>query len=206
MTVTGMKFQKAFFIKLGERGKWEEDSLKRRYLRLGWKQIPLKWITEGKWPQIKKRVRDWRSLRRISQSATEDVWITFHKNQLWWCHLANSGVREDKISKYRKLKGKWSNKSLIGALLTLDQIPGTIEKIRGYRATCCKIRELETLRHLLLGEASEDYKNLERALVQTERAVANSIKALHWKDFETLIDLVLSHGLDGVGALVWAQR
>jgi hypothetical protein len=185
-----MNFRNAFYIKLGRHGKWEEDSIKGHRLRIGWGEIPLKLILQEQWSEIRKRVNDWRALQRICESTPEDIWITFHKNQLWWCRLSNAQVREDRTSKYRTLKGTWSNRNLKGDLLTLDHIPGTIEKIRGYRGTCCRVKETETLRHLLLGEPSDAYRKLQQALAETEKVVAANIQALHWKDFEALIDLL----------------
>jgi hypothetical protein len=185
-----LDFRNAFYIKLGRKGKWEPDSIKRGRLRIGWGRIPLKLIIQERWPEIRRRVNDSNALRRICESSSEDIWITFYDHQLWWGRLARSQVRQDKTSKYRKLKGNWHNKNLKGDRLTLDQIPGNIAKIQGYRATCCRVKEVETLRCLLLGETSEAYKKLEHARREAEKAIASSIQALHWKDFETLIDLL----------------
>jgi hypothetical protein len=195
--VMQLKFRSAFYIKLGKKGRWEEDSIMRNRLRIGWSRIPLKLITQERWPEIRRHggisgTSDFNALRRICESSPEDIWITFYQNRLWWGRLARSQVRQDKTSKYRKLKGKWNNQNLKGDPLTLDQIPGSIAKIQGYRATCCQVKEVETLRCLLLGEPSEASRKLEQARTETEKAIASSIQALHWKDFETLVDLLLS--------------
>lgn len=185
-----VSFRNAFYIKLGKAGKWEADSIKHRRLRIGWDEIPLKLIRAEAWNEIRRRVKDHKALRRICESSSEDVWITFHKHQLWWCRLGAPKVKEDGTSKYRQLKGKWHNRNSKGDALTLDQIPGSIAKIQAYRAPCCRVKERETLQRLLSGEPSEAYKSLERALSRTEKAVVAAVRTLHWKDFETLVDLL----------------
>lgn len=198
-------FGNAFYIKLGTGGKWEELSIKEHRLRLGWKEVPLKLIAEARWPQIARILRrniepsalksgalerDLNALKRICASSPEDIWITFYNHQLWWCRLAPAPVSLDKISKYRRLKGEWQNRNLKGDPLTLDQIPGTIAKLQRFSGTVCQVKEVETLRHLLLGEPSEAYKKLARVISETEREVAANIRVLHWKNFETLVDLL----------------
>lgn len=190
-----LEFQRAFYIKLGRGGKWEPESIKRGLPRIGWKNVPLKLITGERWPAIRRlspQTADFNALRRVCESSPEDVWITFHKSQLWWGRLAPSRVRQDKVSKYRRMKGKWHKANLQGHLLSLDQIPGTIAKYQAFRGTVCNVKEVETLRHLLRGEPSEAYNKLMQTLLETEKGVAAAIRQLHWKDFETLVDLVFS--------------
>lgn len=75
-------------------------------------------------------------------------------------------------------------------MLLANQIPGRIAQLQGFRGTVCNVREAEALRRLLSGENSEAYELVaarQNALVD---AMVPAIKSLHWKDFETLVDLV----------------
>ena len=164
-----LEMRNAYYIKLGRGGKWEEDSIKRGRLRIGWSGIPLGLIRHGQWNQIRRRVSDSKALRRICEASPEDIWITFYQHRLWWCRLRRAEMREDRISKYRNVKGEWSDSNLKGDRLTLDQIPGTIAAIQLYRATRCRVKEIEALRSLLIGEPTESYKKLEQAKSELPR-------------------------------------
>jgi hypothetical protein len=189
--VAQLDFRNAFYLNLGRRGKWQKDSIKHGRLRFGWTKVPFELISQQRWSKIHQlQAGSLKALRRICESSSEDVWITFYKNELWWCRLAGSQVREDQTSRYRKIKGKWHNRDLKGGRLTLDRVPGTITQIQRFSGTCCRVKDVGALRHLLLDEPSAAYKKLEQALSETKVSVAANIQSLHWKTFETLVDLV----------------
>lgn len=54
-----------------------------------------------------------------------------------------------------------------------------VDRIRwGFRATICRVKEVETLRQLLRGEPSEAYNKLMKGLFETEKVVATAIRHL----------------------------
>lgn len=196
-----INFDNAYYIKLGRYGKWEESSISESKLRIGWSQQYLGDINHGKWEVIREQLsrklsnkgevtRNLNALRLICDSTSQDVWITFHASRLWWCKVDSVGVLEDHISKYRKVVGSWSDRDIHGNLLLINRIPGELSKIQGFRGTACRVKELETLRRLLNDEPSPEYNEIEGSRTALIHSIEKGIKKLHWKDFETFVDLL----------------
>ena len=190
-----------YYLKLGRGGRWAADSIAHGRARIGWARVPLQKILDGAWDEIREDLNatsktagagtmDANALEIFSTSTQEDVWITFHDSRLWWGRLGQGIVQEDATSKFRLLAEGWSPKSLKGEVLRVNQIPGRIAQLQGFRGTVCRVRERDALLRLLSGERSPEYA----ALVEAKNAmVARTMEAtrgLHWKDFELLVDLV----------------
>lgn len=195
-------FSNAYYIKLGRGGCWETDSLARSLLRLGWRNQTVEDINEGRWENIELQLRsestgkpqvattDLNRLRDIARSTPEDIWITFHGAKLWWARLAAGGVHEDGISKYRQVQGTWSDKSLTGRLLVASEIPGKLAQLQAFRGTVCRVQEAELLRRVIEGTRSNLAAELSSRRGQLAASMRAAIEHLHWKDYETLVDLV----------------
>jgi len=197
-----LTFRNAFYIKLGRGGCWEEDSISRSLLRIGWPKQTLEDINTGRWSDIKQQLRveqagkpqvttsDLNRLRDISQSSADDIWITFHGAKMWWAKLASSGVEQDEISKFRRIQGVWSDKSLKGQLLITAELPGKLAQLQGFRGTICRVREGDLLLRVLAGARSPLALEISDHRERLAAAAKNAIEQLHWKDYETLVDLV----------------
>lgn len=194
-------FRKAYYVKLGEGGRWADDSIERGILRFGWSVVPLAEIHEGDWGRVRERIAgehsnkatitaDTERLRDIVTSVPADVWITFHRSRLWWGRLARSRAHEDRVSKFRKMSIPWRDTDTRGRKLLLHEISGALSKTQGFRGTVCTVKERERLERLLNGEASAAYQALDRSRSALVQDVAEALRELHWKDFETLVDLV----------------
>ena len=193
----------AYYLKLGQSGKWAVDSITHGRARIGWKSIPLAQINAGKWAVIKTAVQagaktpgagtmDFHALEHFCRSTEDDLWITFHESKLWWGRLKNGPVLEDTTSKYRELVDGWHDHSEKRELLLANQIPGRISQIQGFRATICRVRPKEALLRLLSGERSPEYLAVVEAKNLLVSTVEKAIRGLHWKDFELLVDLVFT--------------
>lgn len=194
-------FRRAFFIKLGAEGEWEADSLKRNIMRIGWVENSLADINSGNWATIEQQLRNARlhrrtatrdvnALQKIVNSTDEDVWITFHGSRLWWCRLASTAVEADEISKFRRVVNCWSDRDLLGRILSLSDIPGSISQVQGFRGTVCDVHETERLRRLLNAQPSVSFHAVTHARDALIQDVQSALSELHWKDFETLVDLL----------------
>ena len=190
----------AYYVKLGRNGIWEDSSVKKRILRIGWSKQTLSDINKGRWNIIQKQLedeisdkgtatRDCRALRMLCESTAEDIWITFHASHLWWCKVAEKRIFEDKVSKYRKVED-WHCKDIFGTPLLINQIPGRIAKLQGFRGTICKVKEVEELTGLINRQYSSEFVAITHSRVDLCRHVETGLRRLHWKDFETLVDLL----------------
>lgn len=196
-----ISFERAYYIKLGTGGAWAEDSIRNGLLRLGWKSIPLSDILAGKWNRISERLAkkqpnqgtvtaDTKRLRNLATSTSDDIWITFHRSRMLWCRVANSPIEEDATSKFRRLSSGWSDCDSAGRVLLANQIPGRLSQMQGFRGTVCAVGELDALRRLLNAQTSHAFNNLRHRRSELASAIVTAIQELHWKDFETLVDLV----------------
>ena len=192
---------KAFYSKLGSNGKWESECLSKGLMRIGWTSTRLADIRAQDWSALKiqlskqqatqgSRTRDLNALRQIVASTEEDVWIAFHGSRLWWCRLAAGLVEQDAISKFRRTQTGWSDKDIDGRVLLAAEIPGVLSQLQGFRSTCCSVRSIDSLRRLLNGEPSAAYQSITQSRDALVREVQLALTELHWKDFETLVDLL----------------
>lgn len=129
-------------------------------------------------------------MKKLVHSDLDDVWITFHTSHLWWCRVAESGIEQDDISKYRRVAGKWCNCDIDGNPLIISQISGRLSKTQGFRGTICDVGAVDDLRRLLNNQPSKTYQTISEAKENLEKEVGEGLRLLHWKDFETLVDLI----------------
>ena len=198
-----LEFDAAYYIKLGRGGCWEADSLATDKLRLGWKQQTLDDINACRWDVIEQQLReemsdrprgvataDLHALQAITLSGGVEVWITFHQAKLWWTRLANAPVEGDEVSKFRRTAQPWSDRAMNGRLLVVNDLPGKIAQLQGFRATFCRVRPIDILGRTLNGTRSPLAMAISNRRAALSEYLTAAIKELHWKDFETLTDLV----------------
>lgn len=194
-------FKRAYYIKLGRRGKWEQASISESKLRLGWGHQDVQDINRGDWQKIREQLRqasrhrgvatrDLNALRIIGESTSEDLWITFSQGIMWWCKLGPGEIFQDGKSKYRQVNGRWSNQDVLGNILEINSIPGALSKIQAFRGTVCRVRESETLKRLVNALPSDEYNEIAECAIALVKSVEKGIRKLHWKDFETFVDLI----------------
>jgi hypothetical protein len=200
-----MQFRNAYYIKLGRGGCWEEDSIANQKLRIGWRRQALTDINNGQWEKIAQQLKheqpdkpqvatnDLNRLRDIADSTPDDIWITFHDAKLWWVHLELSPVEEDPISKFRRTRGAWSDRSLTDRLLIENELPGKLAQLRGFRGTACRVREPDLLLRVIEGTRSSLATEIAAQRSALCLKLEAAIQQLHWKDYETLVDLVFRH-------------
>jgi hypothetical protein len=139
----------AFYVKLGRNGMWEDSSLKKNIIRIGWGRQTLSDINGRRWEKIQKQLekeapdkgtatRDCRALRMLCDSTHNDIWTTLCGNHLWWCKVEDARIHEDRVSKYRRVD-RWRCQNIFGEALLITQIPGRIAKLQGFRGTICKV-------------------------------------------------------------------
>jgi len=195
-------FENAYYVKLGKGGSWEAESIEKGLLRIGWSEQSLVEINAGRWDLIEKQLRDatpdrpgiatndLNRLKEIAQSTPADVWITFHASKLWWARLLPGPVEGDSISKFRRIQGSWRDESISGKVLVTSDLPGKIAQLQGFRGTVCRVKENAVLQRVIEGTRSELATKISAARAEMSGLIEQAIRALHWKDYETLIDLV----------------
>ncbi|RKH57195.1 hypothetical protein D7X96_38650 [Corallococcus interemptor] len=193
----------AFYIKLGERGRWEADCMANARIRVGYPHQDLADINRGNWKRLKKQLdasetskgvatTDLNRLQDLAGSGPGDVWTAFHEGRLWWTRVLPGPFQQDALSKYRRTE-PWRDKAENDRLLVASTLPGKIASLQAFRGTICSVGAKELLQRVLEGRRSDLAVRIERQRTELEAAVMAAIRELHWKDFETLVDLVFRH-------------
>ncbi|MHB1418002.1 MAG: restriction endonuclease [Bacillota bacterium] len=203
MSQKEIDIEKAYYIKLGHKGAWEQSSIEEGKIRIGWTNAPLRDIQLKRWEAIEDIVvsdcatipagkNDFLALQNIINADEKTVFITFYGGRLYWCTALNTEeiVYKDEISKYRIVNGQWQCKNVNGDILDLWRVSGKVTKLQRFPATCCKVHELEYLKRLLNGLVSKEYEEIKLAQEKLIGKVEEGIKLLHPKEFELLVELI----------------
>jgi hypothetical protein len=198
------------YIKLGKGGCWEKTALAANELHLGHSHIPHAIAQSGEEDAIKAAAMKSRKGRGAATDDTREVmdfynlgvdclWITFSGQKMWWT-FAEPQVKwigpDDDVrgARVRKAVGEWSCKDIAGRELEFSQLSSRLTKTSGYRRSICglddeiaeyAIRRINGLVEPIVADAAEATKRLVEV---TQRG----IEALHWRDFETLADLIFA--------------
>ena len=192
------------FIKLGDRGSWERRCIEENQtIRLGYESPHHQDSLNGDWNTVHKfwlkfrkdkgaATRDVNQIRDFYELAESDIWITFYKRKLFWCHAHREVIELEDGSRIRKVIGAWSCTDKKGNALSIENIDGRITKVQGFRGTICGVGLPDYLLRKINGEVQPDVESANRALAELTNCVEELIKGLWWKDFELLIDLIFS--------------
>ncbi len=185
-------FKRAYYIKLGRGGEWEQSSISESKLRFGWGGQSLLDINSSNWEKIRKQLsaKNLNALQWICESTSDDLWITFFRDMMWWCRLGAREIYQDDKSKYRLVDGKWLNQDIQGHVFEIHSISGVLSKTQAFRGTVCRVRQIDTLRRLVNAEPSPVFNGIAECETALVKSVEQGIRNLHWKDFETFVDLV----------------
>lgn len=159
---------------------------------------------DGNWNVVRKFWLDFRSgnegaatrdvnqIRDFYELEENDVWITFYKKKLYWCHAASEVIELDDKSRIRNVIGGWSSTDINGRPLRIENIDGRVTKVQGFRGTICSIDLQDYLVRKINGQTINEVENAKSSLEKLKSDVEDLIKGLWWHDFELLIDLIFS--------------
>ena len=213
--MTQITAPRALYIKLGEGNRWAHQALETNTLRFGFADIthdvalaaaatgdfqPIKAFYHERGTVTGTATRYSNEVREFYTAGSDVLWITFTDGRMWWC-FADAEVistpgpgSEANGSRYRRAIGSWSDKDIHGQTLWKNILRGSLTTTEGFRGTICKVKEFDYLLRRLNGESTtgtEAVRTARLALIQT---LVPLIGGLHWKDFELLVELVMTQG------------
>ncbi len=213
----------AYFIKLGGKGKWEDDCFKDGTIRLGFADTNHRDCLAGRWKKVKKArlqrlkkegkrgvgkaTETTNEIQKFYESGEDVLWVTFCGDLLWWCFAKNGVRRLSDGSKIRNVKVGWSSTDIHGNPLSLEKLSGKLVKTRGFRGTICRVNQLEYVRDRINGKAPPKVQAAKTALESLRATLAELIEELAWKDFELFAQLIFtSAGWQKVGVTGGTQK
>jgi hypothetical protein len=197
-----IKTSEVYFIKLGSKGGWEDECLRQRIVKVGFREFNHQACKEGRWEKampnsLRRRltqgkVTDYiRQVRAFYETGSDALWITFFRNRMWWCFAKRPVKRLGAGDKTRRVIGGWKNTDIYGNVLSFDRVSGKLLKVRGYQSTICGVEPALALR-TINAEISSEVKTTRENLHQLKKTIAKIITDIHWKDFELLVDLIFT--------------
>jgi hypothetical protein len=193
------------FIKLGERGKWQNYCIEVDHtIRLGfesnqhqecldknWMPVRSFWLSERNGNE-RQATNDLREIQAFYELPSTVLWITFHNRLLYWCFAEEKVTELDDGSRVRKAINGWSCKSLAGETLHVENIDGRVTKVQGYRRTICNVDRADYLIRKIRGNEQPEVFEAKDAFDTLCNKAAVLIEGLWWHDFEVLADLIFT--------------
>ncbi len=207
---------RALYIKLGEGNCWARLSFESDTLRFGFSEIPhemaLAAVEKDDFTPISDFYRLERGVTRgtatrysnevrsFYTAGADVLWITFAEGRMWWCFADPNVFPTVDVnfaaagSKFRNTSGKWSDKDINGNTLWTNALRGSLTTTAGFRGTICRVTEFDYLLRRLNGEETVTTAIARQARQNLIQAIIPLIRGLHWKDFELLVELVMTQG------------
>ena len=222
------------YIKLGPGGAWAKRCIADGILEYSPRAIPADLVTDpdpdrvtsyyvglGRLPAVARHSAN--QLHAFVTLPESGIWITFESGNLWWTHAAagieivrmesRSGAADDAEAAAahgylrRRTIGGWRNTNLVGEPLTISGLSTRLTRVAGYQRTICSIAETAYLLRRIRGESEPLVERAVAARSAMEDVAGDMIAALHWADFESLVDLILARsGWNRVSALGGTQK
>ena len=196
------------YIKLGSGGRWAERGLERGEVHFGYPDVPHDLCLKGEWDAVVERLmRHGRKLAKAKDGLREIrdfytlgpdcLWVTFAEGHLWWAFAAPEvvwlGAEEGgQGARMRRTRDGWRKTNMKGVPLRMDGLSTRLTQVAAYRQTICRVKAADYLLRRIKGveePAVARAREAQRAMIA---AAAEMIAALHWADFETLVDLIFA--------------
>lgn len=144
------------------------------------------------------------------ESADDTYWFTFHDGDFYWAQLEGEIEKNNHTDGiWRRVKGQWSNRA-IGHQKDLKRttIPGSVAKIAGYRGTICSAGDAtQSAINVIQGTISPGAVKAQNALPEFHDGLLAAIHELRDKDFEVLVDLIVSNrGWQRIGSIGGVEK
>ncbi len=200
------------YIKLGRKNKWAAEARSDGIIPLGFAEADHEACLNGDIETIKAQMQ--RRIRRTAMGAAQDarelmdfynadpdtLWITFAQDHMWWTFAEGPVIPvtergPDGYSRYRKTRGEgWQSTDLNGKPLRLRDLSSLLTQTASYQRTICQLGKADYALRKIRGVTDplpDEAQAVQALMVDMAQTL---IACLHWKEFETLADLVFARG------------
>lgn len=194
------------YIKLGPSGAWVDRCLNEGLLELGHTSVPHPLTAVGDWTAVRSlfvahgatpsKASDFtRELRDFYTLPETTLWITTARGRLWWAFARPEVEAVDEAGRGGRLRrtfGSWRSTDVNDAPLVLDNLSTRLTKVSAYRQTLCKVGAADYLIRRINAEPEPVVAKALAAQAELASAASDLLQALHWRDFELLVDLIFA--------------
>ncbi|NCB71994.1 MAG: hypothetical protein EOM45_09440 [Clostridia bacterium] len=206
--------ERVLYIKLGRGGMFETECIEHNgTIKLGYNDCDHELCMQGKWNELKETMREdsmdpgsltrhIEQIRKFYEEPSSTMWITFHKNHLWYCFAEETVSINSDGTKERKTINGWKDFDEKGSPLEILGLNGNLTQVQRFQGTICNIQEQNYLLRRINCEQSEEQKYIESNLREIKLNLGKLIRKLNPKDFEIFVDLVFRNaGWSRVGQM-----
>ena len=199
------------YVKNGEGGRWwPAAKAARGQVHLGWRIVPHALLRTADMIAIEPLIRaefgakpgatqDLNALRSLLDHPSQHVWITFQDGCMWWCTVRDGiegnpdGDMSNRGHFWLTCAVPWSNRSVDARRhLSMTDLPGIITATSGFRSTVCEPKGWREILRIIRNEEDAEARAAALAREAYEDTIAKLVARLGDKDFEVLVDLILS--------------
>jgi hypothetical protein len=197
------------YVKNGRGGRWWPAAKSQSQVHLGWNDVPDALLLDPDWIAIEALIRSWydgkpgamqdlKALRTVLDHPSQHIWITFEDGYMWWCTVRDGvetnldGETGDRGHFWLNCLRPWSDRSLGGRHLTKASLPGITTATAGYQGTICEPGGWKEILRILHDSEDADAVVARQARAAYEISISKLVARLGDKDFELLVDLILS--------------
>ncbi len=198
------------YIKLGAGGSFARSSLENGELQLGYHEVPHDLCAAGDWNGVLAFFAGIRKTAGKAKDSTREVqdfyalgsdclWITFADGCLWW-GFAEPDVTwlatdsNQTASRVRKIIGGWRKTNVHGQSLRINELTTRLTQVANYRGTICAVRASEYVLRKINAVEEPIILAANAARAEMLASARDMISALHWADFEIMVDLIFARG------------
>jgi hypothetical protein len=198
------------YVKNGPGGRWWKAAKASAELHAGWKEVPADLLEAADLVAIEPLARDWwkgrrgatqdfNALRTLVERPSQHIWITFEEGCLWWCTVFDTieanpaGDTVDRGHFWLKCDLPWSDRPVDGGRrLVMTELPGSVTAVAGFRATVCAPAASDQILRIIQNQENPLARAAGLARRAYQDAIAKLVTELGPRDFEVLVDLILS--------------
>lgn len=167
-----------------------------------WDRIRTGFLSRGKKPG--KATAHANELRDFYTLGPDTLWVTFAEAKLWWTFAEPAVTYHDglPLPRRRRVINPWRATNLSGDPLRLRDLSTTLTSTAAFQGTCCQFKASDYLVRRINGIPEPLAQEAEAHRQKTIDLVQRLMAALHWRDFEIMVDLIFSaSGWRRVGVL-----
>jgi hypothetical protein len=198
------------YIKLGENGKWASKALEQGVIPFGYSAVDHHSCLRGDWIEVRRQLigmgrtaqgasQGLREIKEFYGLPADTLWVTAADGHFWWAFADGpvvevEGDNSDQPARYRRTRAGWSNQSLTGKPLALRSLSSALTRTANYQMTICSIQHADYLLRRIREERDPLHVHAAELKAELRDVGLQMIQQLHWRDFETLVDLIFSRG------------